>query len=153
MSKSIRVFLLKNVDKVGLAGEIVKVADGFAYNFLIARKLGLEVTPGNEKMYEKKALSVETRQEVVAGQTSLRAERIKAIKLTVKRKTHDNGKLYASISPSELVDLLAEKGESISKSQIAFEGDKLIKTVGSYDVIIKLSSKLQPTIKLSVVSE
>lgn len=153
MSKSIRVFLLKNVNKVGLAGEIVKVADGFAYNFLIARKLGLEVTSGNEKMYEKKAISVEARQEVVSGQTSLRAERIKAIKLIVKRKTHDNGKLYASISPSELVDLLAEKGESISKSQIAFEGDKLIKTVGTYDVVIKLSSKLQPTIKLSVVSE
>ena len=153
MSKTIRVFLLKDVAKVGVAGEIVKVADGFAYNFLLARKLGVEVTATNEKIYQKKAISAHTSQEVIAGQTSLRAERIKSIKLTVKRKTHDNGKLYASISPLELVELLAEKGESVSKSQIAFEGDKLIKTVGTYDVIIKLSSKLQPIVKLSVIAE
>lgn len=153
MSKQVRVFLLKDVVKIGKAGEIIKAADGFAYNFLLARKLGVEVTPQNEKMYQEKAISCESRSEATSAQTSLRAERIKALKLILKRKTHDSGKLYASVSPLEIVDLLAEKGERISKSQIAFEGDKMIKNVGTYEIIIKLSSKLQPTVKLSVVSE
>lgn len=153
MSKQVRIFLLKDVAKIGRAGEIIKAADGFAYNFLLARKLGVEVTPQNEKRYQEKAVSSEGRSEATSAQTSLRAERIKALKLTLKRKTHDNGKLYASVSPLEVVDLLAEKGERISKSQIAFEGDKMIKSVGTYEVIIKLSSKLQPTVKLSVISE
>lgn len=153
MSKAIRVFLLQDVEKVGCAGEIVKVADGFAHNFLIARKLGLEVTEKNEKSFEKKIRVIEQRHEVVASQTSLRAERIKTIKLTLKRKTHDDGKLYGSISPAEVVDLLAAKGEIVGKSQIEFEGGKLIKSTGTYEITVKLSSKLQPKIKLSVIAE
>jgi large subunit ribosomal protein L9 len=153
MSKQVRVFLLKDIEKVGCAGEIIKVADGFAHNFLIARKLGLEVTDKNEKSFEKKIRVVEQRKEVIASQTSLRAERIKNIKLTLKRKTHDDGKLYGSVSPAEVADLLAEKGERVGKSQIAFDGDKLIKAVGTYEITVKLSSKLQPKIKLSVVAE
>ncbi|MBS1986324.1 50S ribosomal protein L9 [Candidatus Dependentiae bacterium] len=153
MSKQVRVFLLKDVEKVGCAGEIVKVADGFAHNFLIARKLGLEVTEKNEKSFEKRIRVVEQRNEVIATQTSLRAERIKSIKLTLKRKTHDDGKLYGSVSSGEVVDLLAEKGESVGKSQIEFDGGKLIKATGTYEVTVKLSSKLQPKIKLSVVAE
>lgn len=153
MSKQVRVFLLKDVEKVGCAGEIVKVADGFAHNFLIARKLGLEVTEKNEKSFEKKMRVVEQRNEVIATQTSLRAERIKNIKLTLKRKTHDDGKLYGSVSSGEVVDLLAEKGESVGKSQIEFDGGKLIKATGTYEITVKLSSKLQPKIKLSVVAE
>lgn len=153
MSKQVRVFLLKDVEKVGCAGEIVKVADGFAHNFLIARKLGLEVTEKNEKSFQNRVRVVEQRNEVIATQTSLRAERIKNIKLTLKRKTHDDGKLYGSVSSGEVVDLLAEKGESVGKSQIEFDGGKLIKATGTYEVTVKLSSKLQPKIKLSVVAE
>ncbi len=153
MSKQVRVFLLKDVEKVGCAGEIVKVADGFAHNFLIARKLGLEVTEKNEKSFANRVRVVEQRSEVIATQTSLRAERIKSIKLTLKRKTHDDGKLYGSVSSGEVVDLLAEKGESVGKSQIEFDGGKLIKATGTYEVTVKLSSKLQPKIKLSVVAE
>ena len=138
---------------MGCAGEIVKVADGFAHNFLIARKFGLEVTEKNEKSFEKKMRVVEQRNEVIATQTSLRAERIKSIKLTLKRKTHDDGKLYGSVSSGEVVDLLAEKGESVGKSQIEFDGGKLIKATGTYEITVKLSSKLQPKIKLSVVAE
>jgi large subunit ribosomal protein L9 len=147
----VKVFLLKNVERIGIAGEILKVSDGYAQNFLFPKKLAVQVTPSNEKYYEGKIKQVENRKEVIASVTSMLAEKIKATALVLKRKTHDSGKLYASIAPSEVADLLTEKGISVSKSQVYF--DKSIKTTGSYDITIKLSSRLQPVMKLKIVSE
>ena len=69
----------------------------------------------------------------------------------MKRKTHDEGKLFGSISPNEIVDLLSAQGVAVSKSQIDF--GKSIKSVGTYDVTVKLSSKLQPTFSLTITPE
>jgi len=146
-----KVFLLKDVERVGLAGEIIKVAEGYAANFLIPKKLAVEITPSNEKMYQSKIKVVEHRKEVVATKTSMLAEKISAIKLTLKRKMHDDGKLYGAVGANEVVDLLAEKGFGIGKSQVDF--DKSIKEKGTYQVTIKLSSKLQSKISLTVVPE
>lgn len=146
-----KVYLLKDVPKIGMAGEVLKVADGFGQNFLLPRKLAVEITPHNEEFYKKREKIIEQRKEVVATKTSMLAEKIASLKLTLKRKMHDDGKLYGSINASEIVDLLAEKGISVAKSQIDL--DKSIKAKGSYDVTIKLSSKLKPAIKLTIVSE
>jgi large subunit ribosomal protein L9 len=146
-----KVFLLKDVERVGLAGEIIKVKDGFADNFLIPRKLGVEVTTLNEKSLQSKIKVVEHRKEVVATKTSMLAEKMSAVKLTLKRKMHDDGKLYGAVSASELVDLLAEKGFSVSKSQVDLS--KSIKEKGTFQVTIKLSSTLQPKVSLVIVPE
>jgi len=69
----------------------------------------------------------------------------------LKRKLHDDGKLYGSVNPSEIVDLLAAHGVSVAKNQIEME--KSIKEKGSYEVTIKLSSRLQPKVTLNIVSE
>lgn len=145
-----RIFLLKDVEKVGMAGEIIDIAQGYARNFLIPKKLGVEVTTQNESQFKHKIKVIEHRKEVVATKTSMLAEKIKAIELTLKRKMHDGGKLYGSISPAEIVDLLSEQGVSVSKNQVLFD---TIKSKGSYPVTIKLSSKLQPTLTLKVVPE
>jgi len=144
-----KVFLLKDVEKLGLAGEIVKVKDGYADNFLIPRKLAITVTPANEAFYKSKVKHVEHRKEVVASKTSMLAEKIKSLQIKIKTKTHDGGKLYGSVNPADIVDLLAEKGVSVSKSQIEF--GKSIKSTGTYKVTIKLSSKLKPELTLKVV--
>lgn len=146
-----KVFLLKDIEKVGMAGEIIKVAEGYGSNFLIPRKLAIEVTPQNEASFQKKITLIEKRQEAIATQTSMLAEKIKSIKLLLKRKTHDDGRLYGSINPTEIVELLAQKGVSVAKNQIEF--GKAIKSAGTYDVTIKLSSKLQPALKLQIVPE
>ena len=146
-----KVFLLKDVEKVGLAGEIITIAEGYARNFLIPRKLAIEVTPHNEASLINKIRTVENRKEVIASKTSMLAEKIKALELTIKRKMHDEGKLYGSISEGEIVDLLAQKGIGIAKNQVTF--DKAIKSKGLYKVTIKLSSKLQPVFTLKVVPE
>ncbi len=146
-----KVFLLKNVSNIGAAGEIVKVSDGYAANFLFPRKLAVQVTPENEASFAVRQQKREKQNALVETQTSLLAEKIKAITLTLKRKLHDGVKLYGSVNPQEIVDLLADKGVSIAKNQVVF--DKSIKEKGSYSVIIKLSSRLQPAVTVKVVAE
>lgn len=146
-----KVFLLKDVERIGMAGEVLNVNDGFAMNFLIPRKLGVQITPVNEDFYKNKLKVVEHRKEVISTETSMLAEKIKTLDITLKRKMHDEGKLFGAVSAGEIVDLLAQKGVSIAKNQVVF--DKSIKTKGSHEVVIKLSSKLQPALKVIVISE
>ncbi len=145
------VFLLKDIERIGIAGEIVKVKEGFAQNFLFPRKLAVEVTKDNQKHFKKREKVIEHRKDVVESKSSMLAEKIKSINITLKRKTHDDGKLYGSINPQEIVELLSAKGISVSKSQVLF--GKSIKSTGAYDVTIKLSSKLQPALNVKVVSQ
>jgi large subunit ribosomal protein L9 len=146
-----KVFLLKDIERVGLAGEIIKTAEGYARNFLIPQKLAIEVTPHNESSLVNRIKIVENRKEVVATKTSMLAEKIKNLELVLKRKMHDGDQLYGTVSANEIVDLLAQKGISVAKNQVEF--DKSIKSKGNYSVVIKLSSKLQPVVKLKVISE
>jgi large subunit ribosomal protein L9 len=142
------VYLLKDIEKVGIAGEIVRVSEGYAMNFVIPRKLGVEVTKENEGFYKNKQKTVENRKEVIESKTSILAERIKTVRVTIKKKSHDDGKLYGAINAQDIVDALAEKGVSISKNQVDF--GKSIKEKGEYKITIKLSSKLQPQVTVVV---
>lgn len=146
-----KVFLLKDVENVGLAHEMIKVSDGYAINFLFPHKLAVEVTPANEAGLLKRIKVVENRKEVVLTKTSMLAEKIKGLKLVFKSKVHNGEKLYGAVSACDIVDLLAEQGVSVSKNQIMFE--KTIKTKGAHSVTIKLSNALQPTFTLKVVAE
>lgn len=146
-----KVFLRKDVEKIGMAGEIIKVNDGFARNFLIPRQLGVEITPDNESFYKKQIKTVGQRKEVVASKTSMLAERVKHLALTIKRKMHDDGKLYGALNASEIVEALQGEGVAVSKSQVLF--GKSIKSKGSYEITLKLTANLKPTFKVTVIAE
>ncbi len=146
-----KVYLVKDVVSLGMAGEIVKVNDGYAKNFLFPRNLAQEITPANEAYFQSRVKKIEHRKEVIITQSSMLAEKIKSLTVTIKRKVHDDQRLYNSINPAEIVDALAEKGIAISKSQIEIE--KSIKTLGAYPVTIKLSSRLKPALTVKVVAE
>lgn len=143
-----KVYLLKDIEKVGIAGEILNVTDGYAKNYLFPRKLAVVVTDANLQFFAKRAKTVEQRKEVIETATSMLSEQIKGLVLTLQKKVHDNNRLYAAVNPSDIVDLLAEKNIKISKSQVIF--DKSIKESGSHLVTIKLSSKLQPQLTLKI---
>lgn len=146
-----KVFLLKSVERIGIEGEIIDVSDGFAMNYIIPRKFGIQITAANESHYKNKIKTVEKRKEVIATETSLLAEKIKNLDITIKRKMHDAGKLFGALSAGEIVDELLLKGVSVAKNQVVF--DKSIKTKGEHEVVIKLSSKLQPVLKVRVLAE
>lgn len=144
-----KVYLLKNIERIGLAGQIIKVKSGFAENFLVPQKMAIIVTDANEAFYANKAKHVENVKEVVSSKTSMLAEKIKSLQLKLKVKAHDGGKLYGAVSASDIVDLLAEQGVSITKSQVEF--GKAIKSSGLHTITIKLSSKLKPEFSLKIV--
>ena len=145
------VYLRKDVEKIGLAGEIIKVGDGFARNFLIPQGLAVEITSHNKSQYVSKIRKVENSKEVIASQTSMFAEKLSTVAVVLKRKMHDDGQLYGSINASEVVDALAAKGISITKSQVEF--DKSIKSKGAFKVYIKLTTKLRPSITVTIIPE
>ncbi|OGB97761.1 50S ribosomal protein L9 [candidate division TM6 bacterium RIFCSPHIGHO2_12_FULL_36_22] len=146
-----KVYMLKDVERVGLAGEIIKVPEGYARNFLVPRKLAEIVTPAQEAIYAKKAITIKNRKEVVSSKTSMLAEKISQLNLMLKKKMHDDDRLYGSISPTEVVDVLKEAGIVVAKNQIVF--DKRITQKGKYDITVKLSASLQPKFSLKIVPE
>ena len=146
-----KVYLLKDIENVGFAGEIIKIKEGYATNYLLPKKLAVVITSGNEDFYLKKAKTITGRTEALSSKTSMLAEKIKSIKLVIKRKMHDGDKLYGSISPVEIVELLAQESIKISKGQVVF--DKPIKSQGTFDVTIKLSNQLQPKLTVKIVPD
>jgi large subunit ribosomal protein L9 len=146
-----KIYLLKDVTGVGMAGEITKVSDGYARNKLIPENKALEVTKKNIRQLESKMRIVQNRKEVIATQSSMLAEKIHATKLFLKKKAHDSDQLYGSVGAGEIADLLTAKGFSVSKNQI--ELNKAIKTLGSHQVTVKLSSKLKPVVTLEIIPE
>lgn len=144
------VFLLKDIVQVGLKNEIIKVSDGYAMNFLFPKKLAVEVTKANEHLYKEKARKVENRAAIIESTSSVLGDQISQLNLKLKKKMHDTDKLYAAVAQNEIVDLLKENNISISKSQVIF--DKAIKSKGTFEVTIKLSSKIQPKFKLQVIA-
>jgi large subunit ribosomal protein L9 len=146
-----KVFLKQDIENLGMAGEIVRVTNGFANNFLLPRKFAIQVDAGNEAEFRKKMQHVESRKDVIASKTSMLAERIRSLTLTLKRKVQEEGRLYGSVSQNQIADALKEKGVSVSKSQVVF--NKAIKEIGKFPVTIRLSSSLQPVIDVKVVAE
>ncbi len=145
------VYMLKDVENVGMAGQIIKVADGHASNFLIPRKLAIKVTKGNEATFEGRVKKVVVDKKVLSNKIAMLAERIKNLHLTIKEKIHDDGKLYGAISADEIVDLLKAKDVAVNRKQIEFP--KSIKKVGEHKVVIRLSSKLKPELTLKVIAK
>lgn len=146
-----KVFLKKDVEKVGMAGEIIKVTDGFARNYLLPKQLAVIITSDNEHQFLNKVKQIEDRKEVIATKTSMLAERITNMTIKLQRKMHDDGKLYGAINSIEIVEALAKEGVNISKSQVIF--DKSIKNKGAHEVTIKLTSRLKPVMKVTVLPE
>jgi large subunit ribosomal protein L9 len=146
-----KVFLKENVERVGMAGEIITVSEGYGRNFLIPRGFAVAVTSENEAFYKTRLKTIEHRKEVIESKTSMLAEKIAHLGVTIKRKLHDDGKLYGSVSQAEIAEALASQGVNVAKSQIQME--KSIKEKGAHVVTIKLTSRLQPSLKVHVVSE
>ena len=145
----VNVFLLQDVPKIGSKGEIISVKIGYANNYLVAQKLGITVNAQNEKELLANKKILEKKKEVVISKTSLMADRIKDLVLKIEKVTHE-GKLYGSVNASEIVELLEKEGVKVNKSQIEMPA-KSIKTEGTYDIVIKLTTQLKPHFKLKVI--
>ena len=146
-----RIFLLQDVEKLGMAGQVVDVTDGYAQNFILPRKLGIKVTEADMNFYKQRTVKEKVTAEVLSSKVAMLAERIKGMHITIKERVHDDGKLYGAVGADEVVELLKAKEVIINRKQVEFA--KAVKAIGEHKVVIKLSAKLKPELTLKVVAK
>lgn len=145
------VLLKQDVEKVGMEGQVVKVSDGFAVNFLLPKKLGIMVAEADVAQHQARQQKAVVAKEVLNSKLGMLAERLKTVKLSLKKRSHDDGKLYGSVSADDIVELLKQKEVKIDRKQVEFE--RTIRTTGLHSVIINLTSKIKTQCSVNVVAE
>ncbi|MEH3038864.1 MAG: 50S ribosomal protein L9 [Sphingomonas paucimobilis] len=142
------VILLERVEKLGAIGDVVKVKDGFARNFLLPRKKALRANEANKKVFEA------NRERIVAENAARRtdaeaeAKTLEGVSVTLIRQSSNTGQLYGSVAVRDLVDALVADGHKVDKSQVAL--DRPIKAIGLHDVKIALHPEVSVTVKVNV---
>ena len=145
------VILREHVDNLGKRGEIVKVADGYARNYLLPRKLALPVTEGNKRHVERERKIMEVKEADEKAQASAIASRIEAIDVVITRRVGDTEQLYGSVTAADIVDFLKAKGFDIDRRKLILP--EAIKALGEYDVPLKLHREVTVPLKVKVVKE
>jgi large subunit ribosomal protein L9 len=145
------VILRDNVDKLGKAGELVKVKPGFARNFLLPKGLAYEATPGNKKRIEAEAKSRLARQTAERAEAEATVARLSGVKLTLARKAGEENRLFGSITSQDVADALAAAGHPVDKRKIELEHP--IKTLGFHTVPVRVYHDLHAELQLTVVAE
>jgi len=145
------LILREDVDKLGRRGELVKVAEGYARNFLLPRRLALPVTDANKKMIDKERKAHEARLAREKAEWDTVASRITALRFVAPRKVGENDVLYGSVTSGDVAEFLKGKGLEIDKRKVLL--DEPIKRLGEQDVRIRLHPEVIATLKLLVTKE
>ena len=145
------VILREHVDNLGERGEVVKVADGYARNYLLPRKLALPATEGNKKHVERERKIVESREAEEKGQAEAIASRLNAIDIIIARRTGETEQLYGSVTSSDIADFLKTKGFEIDRRKLILP--EPIKLIGEHTVPLKLHREVTVPLKVQVVKE
>lgn len=145
------VILIKDVERIGKAGSLIKVKDGFARNFLFLKGLAVAVTPGNLKELEEKKKKINAELEKRKQEASVLKERLGSLSLTIPALAQDEKELYGSIGIQEIADLLKNEGVDIDKSLIQL--DEPIKALGVYEIPVKLHAEVSAKVKVWVVKK
>lgn len=146
------VILRQDIDKLGIAGSIVKVRDGFARNFLLPNKLALPLTPANLKKLEQEKQKRVLQLEKVKKDAEELKSKLANLSLTIPVLTEgEEDKLYGSVSLQDIAQALKEEGFDIEKNSITL--DEPIRSLGIYEIPVKLHPEVSTSIKVWVVKK
>ena len=145
------VILREHVDHLGKRGEIVKVAAGYARNYLLPRKLALPATAGNKKHVESERKIVEAREAQERGVAEALGARLGALEISIARRVGDTEQLYGSVTSADIAEFLKEKGFDVDKRKLILP--EPIKAIGDYEVPLKLHREVTIPLKVQVVKE
>jgi large subunit ribosomal protein L9 len=146
-----QVILREHVDNLGRRGEIVKVADGYARNYLLPRKLALLATEGNKKQIARergKHVVKEAEEQKVAEAL---AEQLGALEISIAKKVGETEALYGSVTTAEIAEALAAKGFAIDRRKMHLT--EPIRRLGEFDVPVKLHPDVTAHLKVKVVAQ
>ena len=145
------VILREHIDNLGRRGEIVKVADGYARNYLLPRKLALLPTEGNKKHIERERVKFEAKEAEERKVAEALRDRLANVEIVIARKVGETEALYGSVTTADIAEALAAKGFDIDRRKLQLADP--IKQLGEYDVPVKLHRDVSATVKVKVVAE
>jgi large subunit ribosomal protein L9 len=145
------VILREDVKSLGKAGDLVRVKPGYGRNYLLPSGLAYEATEGNKKRIAAETRARSTRADAERADAQAQAERLGAVELTVTGKAGEEGKLFGSVTASDIAEALAAKGVEVDRRRI--ELDQPIKTLGRHTVGVRLHADVRAEIRVDVVPE
>jgi large subunit ribosomal protein L9 len=145
----IEVILREHVDNLGSRGEVVKVADGYARNYLFPRKLALAVTAENRRQIERERAKAEAREAQELKDAEALCHKVEAVELTAPRRVGENNVLYGSVTSADVADLLAARGLTVDRRKIQLS--EPLKALGDHTVPIKLYRDVVANVTVKVV--
>jgi large subunit ribosomal protein L9 len=145
------VILLKDVEKLGLRGEVVNVARGYARNYLLPRKLAVEATTSNVKQIEQERAALLKKEATERATAEGQGEQIGKLVLEFKRKSGEQGALYGSVTSMDIAESLKERGYEVDRHRLHLR--EPIKRLGDFSVPLRLHREVTIELQVKVVPE
>ena len=145
------VILRQSIENLGRPGEIVKVSNGYARNYLLPRGLAFEATPGNRKRIASERARLDAAENERLAAAKAEAERLEPVSLTFSARVGEEDKLFGSVTAADIAQQLQAQGFAIEKRQV--ELHEPIKALGVYRVAIRLHAEVHPEIKVWVIKQ
>jgi large subunit ribosomal protein L9 len=147
-----QVILMEKVANLGELGDVVKVKDGYARNFLIPEGKAKRATPDNLKMFEAKRAELEKAQASVLAKAQERGTKLEGLTIQITQKAGPDGRLFGSVTNYDIVEELKKQGHEVERAMIRMPQGPL-KQVGDYPLQIALHTDVTVTVKVSVLGE
>jgi large subunit ribosomal protein L9 len=145
------VILREHVDHLGQRGDVVKVAPGYARNYLLPRKLALPVTDANRRQIEREKKVAEVRETEERQQAEAFASRLTQAEIVIARRVGETDALYGSVTTADIAEALAAKGLEVERRKIQLADP--IKQLGEFTVPVKLHREVSADVKVQVVKQ
>ena len=142
------VILLERIGRLGQMGDVVRVKDGYARNFLLPKGKALRATSDNKARFESMRAELETKNKVAKGEAGTVASKLEGKVLVALRQASETGQLFGSVSPRDIADMIEADGVKVSRSQVVLNAP--IKMIGSYKVPIALHLEVEIAITVNV---
>ncbi len=144
-----RVILRTDIEKLGKLGDVVEVKRGYARNYLIPKRLAMLATPSNIKVFEQERKKLEEKLNAQRFKAKELAAKLEEQEIKIQVRVGEGDKLYGSVTSSNIVEILKEKGFDIDRKKIVL--DKPIRSLGDYQIPVKLYPGVVATLNVSVV--
>ncbi len=142
------VILREHVENLGRRGDLVKVADGYARNYLLPRKMALTATPANKKIIERERKILEVKEAAEKADADAIAAQLASVEISVARRVGENDTLYGSVTAADVAESLALKGFDIDKRKVQLH--EPLKQLGEFYVSVKLHHSVVGQVKVIV---
>jgi large subunit ribosomal protein L9 len=145
------IILREDVEKLGTRGQLVKVAPGYARNFLLPKRLAVAATESNKKIVEQERQGHLRKEAKLVSDASELGKMMSGVSVTIKQKAGENNQLFGSVTSKDIADALEQQGYTIERRKIAL--DEPIKTLGEFKVTLRLHKEVPAEITVHVVKE